>query len=157
MNKSLKNNLLAAVAGGALVIATLLIQHFEGVEYTPYYDVVGVLTVCYGHTGKDIIEDKTYSQTECDALFKQDLAIVKKQVDSLITVDLPDHTLAALYSFVYNVGVGNFSKSTLLKKINTNDPTACDELKRWIYAGGVTWNGLINRREAEHWVCEVYQ
>ncbi|WP_256937108.1 glycoside hydrolase family protein, partial [Enterobacter chuandaensis] len=62
---------------------------------------------------------------------------------------------AALYSFTYNVGAGAFSRSTLLKKLNTGDvPGACIELQRWTYAGGKQWKGLITRREIEREVCE---
>jgi lysozyme len=39
---------------GSLAIAGTMIPDLEGVKYAPYYDVAGVLTVCYGHTGPDI-------------------------------------------------------------------------------------------------------
>lgn len=82
------------------------------------------------------------------------MAIVAKAVNPLIKVNIPDYTRAALYSFTYNVGVGAFSRSTLLKKLNAGDQAgACNELKRWIYAGGVKWKGLMTRREVEKAVC----
>ncbi|EOV9071181.1 lysozyme, partial [Morganella morganii] len=28
-----------------------------------------------------------------------------------------------------------------------------NELRRWIYAGGVKWNGLVTRREIERELC----
>nr|MBJ6969775.1 glycoside hydrolase family protein [Vibrio cholerae] len=52
--------------------------------------------------------------------------------------------------------VGAFSRSTLLKKLNAGEMTqACDELKRWVYAGGKKWKGLMNRREIEEEVCSL--
>ena len=57
----------------------------------------------------------------------------------------------ALVSFVFNVGVGNFRKSTLLKKIKANpdDNSIMDEFLRWVYANGVVLPGLQKRRLAE--------
>ncbi|HIE9296302.1 TPA: glycoside hydrolase family protein, partial [Klebsiella variicola subsp. variicola] len=48
----------------------------------------------------------------------------------------------------------NFQTSTLLRKINQGDPkAACDQLRRWTYAKGKQWKGLITRREIEREVC----
>ena len=152
------NKIKVAAAGGVMSLAVAMITYFEGVRYQPYYDIGGVLTVCAGHTGKDIIPDKTYTQAECDALLEKDLAIVAKGVDPLIKVCIPDTTRAALYSFVYNVGTGAFSRSTLLKKMNTNDKEgACHELTRWVYVKGQKWKGLMNRRDIEEAVCAWIQ
>ncbi|MFL3906927.1 glycoside hydrolase family protein, partial [Escherichia coli] len=42
---------------------------------------------------------------------------------------------------------GNFRTSTLLRKINQGDiKGACDQLRRWTYAGGNQWKGLMTRR-----------
>ncbi|ELC7888208.1 lysozyme RrrD, partial [Escherichia coli] len=42
----------------------------------------------------------------------------------------------------------------LLRKINQGDiKGACDQLRRWIYAGGKQWKGLMTRREIEREVC----
>ncbi len=103
-----------------------------------------------GHTGSDIIPTKNYTKVECDELLEKDLTIVAKAVNPLIKINIPDYTRAALYSFTYNVGIGAFSRSTLLKKLNAGDQAgACNELKRWIYAGGKAWKGLMTRREVE--------
>ncbi len=50
-----------------------------------------------------------------------DLQPVKKAVDGMVKVLLGEYQRAALYSFTYNVGTGAFSKSTLLKRLNTGD------------------------------------
>ncbi|WP_136484705.1 lysozyme [Vibrio sp. H11] len=148
---------LAAAGASALTIAVSMVKPFEGQENVPYYDVVGVLTVCFGHTGPDIVEGKVYTQQECQSLLEQDLLAVKHQVDPLIPPTIPDTTRAALYSFTFNVGVGAFKRSTLLKRLNAGDLVgACNELKRWVYAGGKKWNGLINRRQVEEEVCKLH-
>ncbi|SUB82012.1 Phage-related lysozyme (muraminidase) [Pragia fontium] len=154
MQTSLKNKILSVVGVGAIAIASVLVANFEGYESKPYRDVVGVLTVCYGHTGSDIIPTKTYAKAECEALLQKDLAIVQRTIDPVIKVKLTDMQRAALYSFTYNVGTGAFQRSTLLKKLNAGDISgACNELRRWIYAGGRPWKGLINRREIEREIC----
>ncbi|WP_079907808.1 lysozyme [Salmonella enterica] len=148
--------LLAGGASAVAIAAALLGGHdgLEGRRYIPYRDVTGVLTVCDGHTGKDIIPGKRYTDAECDALLDKDLKRVKAQVDPLIKVSIPESERAAFYSFAYNVGTGAFARSTLLKKLNAGDHAgACNELKRWTYAGGRQWKGLVTRREIEHEVC----
>lgn len=149
-------HLITGGAGAVAIAAALLGGHdgLEGRRYTPYRDVAGVLTVCDGHTGKDIIPGKRYTDAECDALLDKDLNRVKAQVDPLIKVSIPESERAAFYSFAYNVGTGAFARSTLLKKLNAGDHAgACNELKRWTYAGGRQWKGLVTRREIEREVC----
>ncbi|EAS6375440.1 TPA: lysozyme [Salmonella enterica subsp. enterica serovar Orion] len=160
MNSTLRKSVLAAVGGGAIAIASALItgptgnDGLEGVRYKPYRDVVGILTVCYGHTGNDIMIGKTYTESECKALLNKDLNMVARQINPYIKVPIPETTRGALYSFVYNVGAGNFKTSTLLHKINQGDiKGACEQLRRWTYAGGKQWKGLITRREIEREVC----
>ncbi|WP_415887544.1 lysozyme [Providencia rettgeri] len=144
----------AAIGGGVIGLSVAMISLFEGVEHKPYKDVVGVTTVCYGHTGSDIVYGKTYTEAECLALLEKDLSKVRKGVDPLIKVDIDDNTRAAIYSFTYNVGTGAFARSTMLKKLNAGDIAGtCNELKRWTYAGGKEWKGLITRREIEKAVC----
>ncbi|WP_249967553.1 glycoside hydrolase family protein, partial [Escherichia coli] len=58
---------------------------------------------------------------ECKALLNKDLATVARQINPYIKVDIPETMRGALYSFVYNVGAGNFRTSTLLRKINQGD------------------------------------
>lgn len=157
MNSSLRARISAAIGGGAIAIATVMLSGnggLEGREYVPYKDVVGIITVCDGHTGKDIIPNKRYSDAECDALTKADLERIAKQVNPSIKVKTTETQLAAIYSFSYNVGANAFINSTMLKKLNAGDYAgACDELKRWVYAGGKKWKGLMNRRDVEYEVC----
>ncbi|MGT3292335.1 lysozyme [Yersinia enterocolitica] len=153
----LMTKIASVVAGGAMAIAVALIgghDGLEGREYMPYYDVVGVLTVCDGHTGKDIILGKRYSDTECDALLHQDLIPVFAAIDRIVKVPMSDFRKAALASFGYNVGIAAMTNSTMVKKLNRGDTSgACDELRRWIKAGGKVWKGLVNRREVERELC----
>ncbi|HGM6996143.1 lysozyme [Serratia marcescens] len=159
MTPQLRNKIAAAITGGggAIAIATAMLGGHDGLEgrrYVAYRDVVGVLTVCDGHTGADIFLGKRYSDAECDALLKSDLQKVARIVDPAIKVKTTETQRAAIYSFSYNVGPYAFIGSTMLKKLNAGDPAgACGELKRWKYAGGKEWKGLLTRREVENSVC----
>lgn len=157
ISSNLRNKLIAVAGGGAIAIATVFLGGKDGVEgrvYEPYKDVAGVWTVCDGHTGTDIIKGKKYTDRECDRLLMQDLQPVKKAVDGLVKVQLNEYKRAALYSFTYNVGTSAFSKSTLLKRLNSGDQAgACEEMRRWVYAGGMKWKGLQNRRDMERSLC----
>lgn len=154
MRSGLKKKIMGVLSAGAIAIASVLIQDLEGVKYEPYYDVAGVLTICYGHTGKDIMLGKTYTEAECQALLNKDLRKVAKQIDPYIEVQIPDTMRAALYSFAYNVGSYNFKTSTLLHLLNQGKyNAACNQLHRWIYADGKPWKGLMNRRQVEYEVC----
>ncbi|ECI3332486.1 lysozyme [Salmonella enterica subsp. diarizonae] len=156
---ALRTKVKALLAGGAsvIVIAAALFGGNDGLEgrrHEPYRDVAGVLTVCDGHTGKDIVPGKHYTDAECDALLNKDLALVAARIAPLIKASIPNSERAALYSFAYNVGTGALARSTLQKKLNAGDHAgACNELKRWTYAGGRQWKGLVTRREIEREVC----
>ncbi len=67
---------------------------------------------------------------------------------------MSDFHKAALASFGYNAGITAMTNSTMVKKLNRGDASgACDELRRWIKAGGKVWKGLVNRREVERELC----
>lgn len=157
MPPALRNKIMGVSTAGALAIVGALLGGDDGLEgrkYVAYYDVAGVLTLCDGHTGKDIIPNKQYSDVECDALLQKDLASVQRIVDAAVKVPISRYQKVALYSFTYNVGQSAFIQSTLLKRLNTGDiKGACDELRRWTYANGSSWKGLQNRREIERELC----
>ncbi len=92
MNKRLVKKVMAACTARAIAGALVLIPAYEGVEYMPYRDVAGVLTVCYGHTGSDIQPGKLYTDAECKALLHDDLTKVRRAVDPMIKVPIDDNT-----------------------------------------------------------------
>ncbi|MCK3201815.1 lysozyme [Escherichia coli] len=155
ISQSLRNRLTKAAAGGTLAIASVLLVLVEGTAYEPYYDTGGVLTVCNGITGPDVVPGKRYTPDECERLLQKHLAVYKKAVDRYVKVDMNDYQRAALISFSYNIGVDAFKKSTLLKKINKGDfKGACKEMDRWVYDNGRYIQGLKNRRDIERAICE---
>lgn len=135
--------------------AVNMVSQFEGFRSEPYQDSAGVWTIGYGSTrdadGSPIDED-TDSVTKQQALdlMRRDLLKTATILDKDVHVALNDHERAALESFIYNVGAGNFEASTLLKKLNAGDiEGSANEFLRWDHAGGKVLAGLLKRREAE--------
>ncbi len=158
MSPGLRKTLLSLSGASALTLAGVMVPELEGVRYTAYYDVAGVLTVCYGHTGKDIIPGKRYSEAECEKLLNKDLLPFSRAVERAVTVPTDEYQKAALISFSYNVGITAFQKSSVLRYLNTGEEgKACEALKQWIRAGGRKWQGLMNRREVEYEVCRWHR
>lgn len=128
------------------------IKAFEGCSLTAYMCPAGVLTIGYGHTGSDVTSGQNITQSEADALFETDLDRFCRGINSAIgTSNLRQCQYDAVVSLAYNIGVGNFMKSTLLKKIKSNpdNPSIRDEFRKWRYAGGKELPGLVRRREWE--------
>ena len=141
-----------SLVAGSLAMTVSIVGYFEGRELAGYLDPVGIPTICYGHTATAKVGD-TKSAEECERLLQQDLGIALGAVDKALPV-LPPSTRAAFGSFTYNVGVGAFNGSTLLRKAKAGDlEGACEELPRWVYAGGRKLKGLVIRREAERELC----
>lgn len=127
-----------------------LIKRFEGLKLKSYYDAVGVLTIGYGHTGKDVTVGQQITRVEAERLLNADLDKFVPGVESLLKVVLTDNQFSALVCLAYNIGLGNLKKSTLLKKVNASDFTgAVESWLKWNKAGGKVLKGLTARREAE--------
>lgn len=89
---------------------------------------------------------------ECNFLLTNHIENLVTQINHYLKVDLSQAQLDALISFVYNVGIGNLAKSTLLKIINSNPndlPAIQSELIKWRYVQKRELTGLRRRREAE--------
>jgi hypothetical protein len=72
------------------------------------------------------------------------------EIRKAVIGELSPPQYAALISFVSNLGMENFKKSTLLKKINDrNFAAATSEFHRWIYSKGKPDLNLIKRRKEE--------
>ena len=134
----------------------LFITKHEGLRLKPYLCPAKIPTIGYGNTyysdGKKVtLLDKEITKQQAFDMFKDIANRFGKRVDELVTSNINQNQFNALVSFAYNVGTGNFSSSTLLKKVNKNpnDLTLKAEFLRWNKAGGKVLNGLTNRRNEE--------
>jgi len=138
-----------------IALAAPLVVRWEGVRYTPYRDVVGVATVCYGHTGPDIVWGKGYTAAECDALLRADMRVANAAVRRCLPMPMLVQIEASLTSATFNIGPRVVCGSTLQRKALANDwPGACAELSKWNKAGGREIRGLTLRRADERAMCE---
>lgn len=147
----------AGVAVAGAMLLALLAQD-EGTRYVPYYDIAGVLTVCQGYTGPDIVPGRRYSKAECDAKLASGATRHGLGVLACTHVPLNQNQYNAFTRFAYNVGVDAYCNSSLLKKLNAGDYAgACDGLLAWDKArvGGVLRPvaGLTKRRQSERTQC----
>lgn len=144
------------------------IGKWEGRENKVYEDVAGYPTIGIGHlltheelqSGKILIRDQPFryasglQDEQIDALFLQDSATAQQAINDSVHVDIEQYQFDMLVSLAFNIGVGAFKRSTLLKLLNRGQIDAVpNQLIRWVYSGGKKIQGLINRRSeaAEIW------
>jgi len=126
-----------------------LIKKYEGLRLQAYRCPAGVLTIGYGHTN-GVSEGMSITKEEADWLLSQDIAVAEAAINKY-NLALNQNQFDALVSFVFNVGAGNFSRSTLLCKLKVNPyhSSIGDEFYRWVYAKGKVLPGLQKRRVDE--------
>lgn len=126
-----------------------LIKSFEGFRSKAYKCSAGKWTIGYGSTS-GVKEGDTISEEEALEKLKIDAQIAADSVNALVGPKLNQNQFDALVCFVYNVGHGNFSKSTLLRRLNDGRwEMVPDEMRRWKYVNGNPSIGLIKRRARE--------
>jgi lysozyme len=128
------------------------IRDHEGCELHAYPDPGSggePWTIGVGHTG-GVKPGDTCTMEQAMQWLKEDVQEAEEAVNRLVKVELSQDQFDALVSLVFNIGGGNFAKSTLLKKINAlNFEGAADEFPRWNRAAGRVMAGLTKRRHAE--------
>lgn len=130
-----RNKLL--VLGAPVLVAGLV--HFESLQLTDFWDKVPakpVATACYGNTTVARVGTRR-TVAECNAMLKVDLTnVYGAAVLKAVKVEITQGQLDAMTDFAYNVGIGNFLNSTLLKKLNAGDSAgAALEFNKWAFVG----------------------
>lgn len=130
-----------------------LIKECEGFRDTAYLDTGKVWTIGWGTTeidGKPVKPGQKITVEKAEECLSKDIAEAEKYVEALVKCPLNDNQFAALVSFMYNIGLGQFAASTMLKKLNASDyVAAAGQFNRWIYDNGVQIKGLMMRRIKE--------
>jgi GH24 family phage-related lysozyme (muramidase) len=131
-----------------------LIKTFEGFRARAYRDPVGVWTIGYGHTSMagvpEVRAGMVVSEAEATEILRRDVEMFARGVRQRLTRAVSDAQFSALVSFAYNVGLGAFAKSSVLRAVNAGEFEAVPRrLALWTKAGGRTLPGLIRRRAAE--------
>lgn len=129
-----------------------LIKSAEGLRLKAYPDPgTGGLpwTIGYGSTS-GVTRNMVITEAQAEQMLAEDLVRFERIVDRAVRVSLNQGQFDALVSFTYNVGEGNFTKSTLLRKLNAGDTAgAAEQFSRWVNAAGKVLPGLVKRRAAE--------
>lgn len=120
------------VAASITVASTVLVGTLtreEGVRYVPYYDTVGVRTVCVGSTSN--VRERRYSPEECNERLRQDIRTHNPL--ACIHVPISQTEYEAYADLAFNIGMRQFCGSTLVKLLNDYQyEAACRQILRWV-------------------------
>ena len=131
-----------------------LIKRFEGWRSKAYKCSAGVWTIGYGHTSSAgaprVRAGSTITKAEGEKILHRDVENFANGVRKYIRVDLNANQFGALVSFAYNVGLGNFKKSSVLRVVNARQfDRVPRRLALWNKAKGKVLKGLVRRRGDE--------
>jgi lysozyme len=112
-------------------------------------------TIGWGHT-KTAQKNMIITEARAEELLRSDLKWVEEGIRGTVKVPLNQNQYDALGSLIFNIGMGNFSRSTLLKKLNAGDyKGAADQFLVWNKQKNKTTGqmevlkGLVTRRKQE--------
>ncbi|MCJ8323045.1 MAG: lysozyme [Rhizobiales bacterium] len=130
-----------------------LIKKFEGLQLNAYKCPAGIWTIGYGHTHQ-VKKGDALSEAMATEYLVKDIRHAQSAAKQYVLVALTQWQFDALVSLIFNIGVGHFKSSTLLKMLNQNNfASASGQFARWNKAkvGGklVPLKGLTRRRNAE--------
>lgn len=139
-----------------------LLIELEGERLEAYLCPSGIPTISIGLTtypnGEKVKMGDVITKQQSREYLKQTLEQFEKQVVLLLDgLPLPRKSLDSLIIFSFNVGIGNFSRSTLLKEIKKNRNNLKEierQFNRWIYSNNKVLQGLIIRRQKEYILFE---
>lgn len=131
-----------------------LIRRFEGFRGQAYRCPAGIWTIGYGHTSNAgpprVSPGMTMSEAEARRVLAADVERFATGVRAALTREVSPEQFSALVSFAFNVGIGAFRSSSVLRAVNEGDFDAVPgRLGLWVKAKGKTLPGLVRRRAAE--------
>ena len=129
----------------------------EGKRNDAYLDSVGVPTIGIGHTGPEVHLGLHWNDDQIEVALRADLDRFEDAINDSVTVGLEPYQFDALVSFAFNVGVGAFKTSTLLRKINLMQfEAAAEQCDRWHIPPEITRrrNGEKEQFKGTHFVAQ---
>lgn len=131
------------------VVATGLVQAFEGCVLKAYADQRGILTIGYGHT-YNVTPNEVCTPEQATAWLNSDMMMADRAVNAAVSIVLNQNEFDACVSLAFNIGGGAFLHSTLVRLLNAHDIMgAADQFLVWDKTNGETNPGLLRRRQAE--------
>ena len=126
-----------------------LIEQFEGCKLKAYKCPAGIWTIGIGHT-LNVHEGDVITQKKAENLLAIDLAATEISVERNVKGKIAQEMFDALVSLTFNIGIGHFVSSTVLRELNSCDyAAAADGFTLWNKGGGKVLPGLVKRRSAE--------
>jgi len=128
-----------------------LIKKFEGFSDKEYVCPAGKINIGYGHVVLPTDDfPSIITKREAELILKKDLESRESSLNKFLKVKLTQNQFDALMSLIYNIGIANFHKSTLLKFVNERlFDKVPDQFRRWRFSNGKVLKGLVTRREEE--------
>ena len=106
------------------------LEQQEGVVLRVYRDVSGIPTVGCGHVvlpGDHLEVGDEISAQDADNMLAEDVAKCEAAIGQYVKPALSQNQFDALCSLIFNIGVGAFAASTVLKLLNGNSQTPLAE------------------------------
>lgn len=134
--------------------------NYEGCRTQSYQCSADKWTAGLGHTD-GVEKGDVATNKQIANWFVEDVREAEQVVNRHLHADVTQAQYDMNVSFVYNLGAGNYTRSTFLKKFNNGDPVgACNELPRWVYVNGKNCRiaanncgGIPTRRDREQQIC----
>lgn len=126
-----------------------LIKEAEGLRLTAYRCPAGVLTIGYSHT-KGVSMGQHITAAMAEDMLVEDIAPIERLLNAL-GINMRQEQFDALTSWIFNLGTGAFSRSTMLARIKAGaaDEDITDQMVKWTYSGKQQLEGLMTRRVKE--------
>ena len=128
-----------------------LIKKFEGLRLTSYLCPRGIPTIGFGHTGPDVRLGMTINEREAEQYLAGDLMRFEHGVEEAVSgVSTSDEQFTAMVCLAYNIGMGRFRKSSVLKFHRQGKKlSAANSFLLWVFVNKRRTLGLVRRRNAE--------
>lgn len=139
-------------------VAVPLVAKWEGKMNNSYQDIVGVWTICYGHT-RTAKAGQHKTDEQCNHLLAEEILDYRHGLHNYFSKETKEKRLnvlidASYSSLAFNVGIRAAGKSTATNRLNTGKLRGgCKALTWWNRAGGRVIRGLQNRRHEEYQMC----
>jgi lysozyme len=145
---------IAAISLSASALVAIALH--EGYKENAYLPLAGdVPTIGFGTTTGVKLGDKTSPEKALQAALR-DIQKFEGALKQCVKVPLTQGEYDGYISLSYNIGSGNFCRSTLVKKLNQQDyQGACKEILRWDKFQGQRLPGLTKRRQEEYIKCST--
>ena len=134
-----------------------LTEPSEGRRLVSYRDCVGVWTIGYGHTSRAgaprVSPGMKIAEADADEILSRDLRMFERGVAAALAKakgEVAQREFDALVDLAFNIGLGAFRSSSLLRAYLAGDKAkAAEKFLDWTKAGGRVVPGLVARRKRD--------